>query len=111
MKSILLLCGLSLYMYAISSGEMLFNGNCVTCHKTDVANSAPTIMQIQSHYKKRFSTQAAFVDFMQKWVEKPNAKTALMQDAIGKYGLMPELGFDTQSLKEIAEFLYEHKFN
>lgn len=111
MKIVVLLCGLSLYMYAISLGETLFNGNCVTCHKTDVANSAPTIVEIQSRYKKAFPAKKHFVDFMQTWVEKPHAKSALMPEAITQYGLMPELGFDAQSLKEIAEFVYEHTFN
>lgn len=110
MKVILLLCGLSLYMYAISLGETLFNGNCVTCHKVDIPNSAPTIGEIQKRYKKALPTKEAFVTFMAKWVEKPNAKTALMPEAVSQYGLMPELGFDNETLKEIGNFLYEQKF-
>jgi len=47
---------------------------------------------------------------MTKWVEKPDAKTALMPEAISQYGLMPELGFDRETLREIGLFLYEKKF-
>jgi cytochrome c551/c552 len=110
MKFIVLLCTLSLYMYAISLGETLFNGNCVTCHTIDIPKSAPTIVAIQQLYNKSFSTQDAFVAFMAKWVQKPDAKTALMPEAVVQYGLMPELGFDSDSLKEIARFIYEKQF-
>jgi cytochrome c2 len=41
MKFIVLLCTLSLYMYAISLGETLFNGNCVTCHTIGTPSAAP----------------------------------------------------------------------
>lgn len=110
MKFMVLLCSLSLYMYAITLGETLFNGNCVTCHKIDTPNSAPTIVEIQSRYKKSLLTKEAFVSFMVQWVEKPHAKTALMPQAITQYGLMPELGYDNDTLKEIAIFLYEKQF-
>lgn len=110
MKVILMLCGFTLYMYAVSVGETLFNGNCVTCHKVDEPNSSPTIVEIQSRYKKSFSTRDDFVAFMIKWVQKPDRKTALMPESIVKYGLMPELGFEHETLKEIAHFLYEKKF-
>lgn len=46
MKFIVLLCTLNLYMYAISLGETLFNGNRVTCHTIDTPKSAPTIVAI-----------------------------------------------------------------
>jgi len=110
MKVVLLLCGLSLTMYAISLGETLFNGNCVTCHKIDTPNSAPTIVEVQARYKKALPSKEAFVTFMAKWVEKPEAKTALMPEAIAQFGLMPELGFDNETLREIGLFLYEKRF-
>jgi hypothetical protein len=47
---------------------------------------------------------------MVKWVQKPDAKTAIMPEAIAQYGLMPELGFDSDSLKEMALFVYEKQF-
>jgi len=110
MKFIVLLCTLSLYMYAISLGETLFNGNCVTCHTIDTPSAAPTIVAIQHRYNKSLPTRDAFVAFMVKWVQKPDAKTALMPEAVAQYGLMPELGFDSDSLKEMALFVYEKQF-
>lgn len=88
-------------------GETLFNGNCVTCHALSVPNSAPSTKEIQTAYKKAFDTKEKFVTFMVDWIRKPNSKTAIMQDAVKKYELMPNLGYDRDSLQEIASFLYD----
>lgn len=91
--------------------ELLFNGNCVTCHKTNNLNkSAPTIMEIQKRYKNVFLNKDEFVLYMTDWVYKPNEKTSIMQDAIDKYELMPELAYDKNTLKEISEFIYDNNF-
>ncbi len=48
---------------------------------------------------------------MATWVQHPNAKTSLMNDAIKKHELMPELGFDLYTLKQIAQYIYNTDFN
>ena len=49
--------------------ELLFNGNCITCHKTNSLNkSAPTIQEIQSEYKNAFSKKEDFVNYMTVWL-------------------------------------------
>ena len=92
---------------AANFGETLFQGNCVTCHDAKKANSAPSIQEIQTRYKQKFPTKEAFVSFMAQWVLNPNAKTALMPEAIQKHELMPILGYDKESLEEIANYLYD----
>ncbi|MCD8477969.1 MAG: cytochrome c [Sulfurospirillum sp.] len=101
-----LLC-IATSLSATNLGETLFQGNCVTCHDTKKANSAPSIKEIQIRYKQKLSTKEAFVSFMAQWVLKPDAKTALMPEAIAKYELMPILGYDKESLEEIAHYLYD----
>ena len=91
---------------AANFGETLFQGNCVTCHDTKKSNSAPSIKEIQARYKQKFPTKEAFVSFMAQWVLKPDAKTALMPEAIQKHELMPILGYDKETLEEIANYLY-----
>ncbi|KAB7884578.1 MAG: cytochrome C [Arcobacter sp.] len=92
--------------------ELLFNGNCITCHKTDNLNkSAPTVQEIQKEYKNAFADKKEFVDYMTHWVLSPKKETSLMQDKIEKYGLMPDLAYDESTLKEIAEYIYENKFS
>ena len=47
MKIKLLILILTSKLLASSYGELLFNGNCVTCHSTNELNkSAPTIIEI-----------------------------------------------------------------
>jgi len=107
MTKFLLLCLSAFYLYGASSGETLFNGNCVACHTPSDATAAPTSVEMQKTYKKAFATKEKFVEFMATWVGKPDAKTALMPEAIAKYALMPELGLDQATLKDIASFLYD----
>ena len=109
MKKVILSLLLLLNMYAAPMGELMFNGNCLTCHAIDKANSAPSIKEIRHVYLQRFTTEEAFIAFMIPWIQKPNATTALMPEAIKKYALMPELGYDAETLKEIASYLYHLK--
>jgi len=89
------------------NGSLLFNGNCATCHFTDKASSAPTIHQVRQRYLKAFPDKKDFVEYMSNWVVKPNKETSLMHDMIDKYGLMPELGYDKSTLKEITTYIYK----
>lgn len=111
MKLLLLLTIIFYSNTDASYKALLFNGNCITCHKTDNLNkSAPTIQEIQSNYKNAFPNKKDFVDYMSVWVVNPNAKTSLMNSAINKYGLMPELGYDKVTIEEIAEYIYDTEF-
>lgn len=107
MKKFIFFCLCPFYLYAVSLGETLFNGNCVTCHTTTSPNGAPIIQEVQRTYKKTFDTKEQFVSFMSNWVDKPDAKTALMPEAIKKYGLMPTLGYDQETRQKIASYLYD----
>jgi hypothetical protein len=108
MKSKLLILILSSNLFASSYGELLFNGNCITCHSAnDLNKSAPTIKEIQKNYKNAFPLKNDFVSYMSKWVLLPNEETSLMRDSIKKYDLMPNLVFDIETLEEISEYIYE----
>lgn len=107
MRFIVILFSLNLYMYAVTLGETLFEGNCVTCHRVDTDKSAPKIQKVIQAYKKIYPKREDFVENMAIWVLKPNAKTALMPKQIQKYEIMPELGYDKDTLRIIAEYLFE----
>lgn len=111
MKKLFLFVFSTLCLSAAPLGETLLNGNCITCHAISAPNSAPSLYEIQSHYKNIFTSKEKFVAFMTTWVTKPNAKTALMPEAITKYGLMPELGYDKQTIEEIASYVYDMKLH
>ncbi|WP_263833740.1 c-type cytochrome [Sulfurospirillum oryzae] len=111
MKKLLLLAFFSFSLSAASLGETLFNGNCVTCHAITSPNSAPAIQEVQHAYKKMFDTKEKFVAFMVNWIAQPNTKTTLMPEAIKKHGLMPSLGYDKETLQEIASYLYDARLS
>jgi hypothetical protein len=90
---------------------LLFNGNCTTCHFKNKTVSAPSVAKFKEVYIVAFPKKEDFVDYISKWVKKPNAKTSLMDDAIKKHGLMPELAFDLSTLKEITEYIYDTDFS
>jgi hypothetical protein len=99
-----------IYSYANSYNELLFNGNCVTCHFKNKSVSAPSIAQIKQRYITAFPNKKDFVSYMSKWVLNPNQQTSLMTDSIEKYEIMPVLGFDLDSLEKIAIYIYENDF-
>ena len=111
LKLILLLFFLSSFLNATELGSLLFHGNCITCHAEHSAISAPSITEVQENYKRAFEDKQSFVNFLSKWVEHPNSETSIMLEAIKKFELMPELGFDRSTLEIIAEYIYETDFS
>jgi cytochrome c551/c552 len=110
MKYILFFHLLILNLLAYDCGELLFNGNCITCHSKTKSISAPSVLEIKERYINAFSNKKEFIDYMAKWVQHPNKDTSLMQDAITKYEIMPELGFDKDTLTQISKYIYETDF-
>jgi len=100
----------SFSLYADSLGSLLFHGNCITCHKETKAISAPSAVEFREHYLRAFPDKKDFVSYMSKWVQYPSKETSIMQDAIKKYELMPELGFEYTTLEIISEYIYETDF-
>ncbi|WP_205684947.1 cytochrome C [Poseidonibacter lekithochrous] len=92
--------------------ELLFNGNCITCHNTNNNNkSAPTIIEIQNKYKEAFPNKKDFIYYMSTWVYKPNEINSIMKDSIELYNLMPNLAYDKTTLEDISEYIYNKDFN
>lgn len=90
--------------------KLLFNGNCVTCHQLTKNISAPSIAEIKKQYINVFPEKQNFKEYMSTWVLKPKKETSIMQEKIKKYGLMPELGYDLDTLERISEYIYETNF-
>lgn len=115
MKNISYKCILLLLLFstleATDMRALLFHGNCVTCHFEHRSHSAPSIQEIKDRYKDAFLQKEDFVEYMSTWVLKPNAQTSLMSEAISKYEIMPELGYEINTLKEISAYIYETDFN
>lgn len=95
---------------ATDNRSLLFHGNCTTCHFEQKTVSAPSIIELKENYLRAFPIKKDFVEYMSKWVVKPNKETSIMLDAIEKHELMPELGYDISTLREISAYIYETDF-
>ncbi|MBA1433193.1 MAG: cytochrome C [Epsilonproteobacteria bacterium] len=91
-------------------GALLFHGNCVTCHYELESKSAPAIIEVRQRYKDAFPIKKDFVKYLSEWVHSPSAEKSIMQDAIAKYELMPQLAYEKDVLEEIAAYIYDTDF-
>jgi len=109
MKKIALLVTLFIVTgsYAESYGRLLLYGNCITCHHETKSISAPSLQIIKQRYHEVFEDKKEFVNYMVDWVYKPSHEGSIMHDMIDKYELMPELGYDKDTLEKVATYLYE----
>ena len=91
-------------------GALLFDGNCVTCHFKTTEKSAPSMYEVRERYRNAFADKEEFVEYLSQWVLNPSEETSLMHDAIKKHGLMPQLAYEKDVLREIAAYIYETDF-
>ncbi len=94
-----------------SNSALLFSGNCITCHEINKTISAPSIVEVKNEYLRAFPYKNDFIKAMSTWVVKPNGETSIMLGAINKFNLMPNLGYDLNTLREITRYIYETDFN
>ena len=111
MKTVFLVLALISSLSATDMRNLLFHGNCTACHHETKTLSAPSIIELKEHYLRVFPIKKDFIEYISKWVVKPNEKTSIMVGAIEKYELMPELGFDISTLEEISSYIYDTDFN
>ena len=101
------LCSLS---FADDIGGLLFHGNCVTCHYELEEKSAPSMMEVRKRYLQAFPDKKEFVKYLSEWVHHPSKERSIMQDAIEKHDLMPQLAYEKEVLEDIAAYIYETDF-
>ena len=111
MKKTLLLLLSFLSLHASDEmGALLFHGNCVTCHYELESKSAPAMIEVRKRYKAAFPRKKDFVKYLSEWVHDPSAEKSIMQDAIAKYELMPQLAYEKDVLEDIAAYIYDTDF-
>lgn len=111
MKCLFFIQILLVNLFAFNEGELFFDGNCVTCHFKIEKKSAPSISEIREHYLRAFPKEEDFIDYMSKWILKPNEEMSIMRHSIKEFELMPELGYDEYTLRKIAKYIYETDFS
>jgi cytochrome c551/c552 len=110
MQKVFILFTLFVNMLQADEGELLFQGNCVTCHHKTRSISAPSMKEVKAVYLSAFIEKKDFVHYMSEWVLQPNKGSAMMNEAVKKYSLMPQLAFEKDVLNEIATYIYQTDF-
>ncbi|TPE51596.1 cytochrome c [Maribrevibacterium harenarium] len=114
MKQAIALCctllGLSSPIFASESeGAESFQFLCANCHVTSGQGTiAPPVFGMVDHVKRTYPNREDFVNYVVNWVPSPDASKALMPGAVKKFGLMPALPYDSEQVRQIAEFLYDN---
>lgn len=110
MKNVLIFILIALHVEANDMSSLMFNGNCITCHKETETISAPSVVHFKEVYLNAFPDKKDFVLYMSNWVQNPDEETSLMRSSVKKHGVMPNLGFDIDTLRDISAYIYETDF-
>lgn len=102
--------------YANSSGELLFDAKCATCHvkfrPSDVSTLvAPPLMGVMRHVKMTYATKEEAVRFITEYTLDPQeSKSVCMTDKIKRFGLMPSQkgNVTKEELQVIAAWMYDN---
>lgn len=117
---ILLLLGIALLFtpmaYAQTSGEVLFDAKCASCHvkmrPTDISTLiAPPVMGVMRHVKMKYERKEEAVKFITEYTLDPQeSKAVCMADKIKRFGLMPSQknNVSKEELTVIAEWMYDN---
>ncbi len=109
-KTLLFLLIFESFLHADENGALLFHGNCTACHHEVIEKSAPSMMEVRRRYLQAFPRKQDFVKYLSEWVSNPSAERSIMQDAIKKHKLMPQLAYEKNTLEDIATYIYETDF-
>lgn len=92
------------------AGKKLMETNCYVCHSptADEDNRiAPPMIAIKKHYSVGNISKEEFINSVQNWIKNPTNDNAKMFGAVKRFGLMPKQGFPEETIKQIADYMYE----
>lgn len=93
-------------------GKTLMENNCYLCHNPKTAKgsiSAPPMILVKTRYLKNRSGKEEFIEDMVSFIKNPNEKSSKMPEAIKEYGLMPYQFYPENTLRKIAEYMFENE--
>jgi mono/diheme cytochrome c family protein/nitrate reductase cytochrome c-type subunit len=91
-------------------GKKLMETNCYTCHNptgTHDERIGPPMIAIKKHYISDETTKEEFIASIQSWIKNPNEEDAKMFGAVRRFGVMPKQAFPEETIKQIADYMYE----
>ncbi len=102
--------------YAQTSGKVLFDAKCASCHvkmrPSDISTLvAPPLMGVMRHVKMMYKTKEEAVKFITEYTLDPKeSKAVCMADKIERFGLMPSQkgNVSKKELILIAGWMYDN---
>lgn len=91
-------------------GKKLMENNCYVCHnpKTPEENMiAPPMVAVKMHYIFEDTSKEEFIKAMVEWSKNPSEENSKMPGAVNKFGLMPYQFFPEETIRQIADYMYE----
>lgn len=92
------------------SGAISFlRSNCISCHSVEPGAAsivAPTMIEVRRAYLEKYPEEKDFTANFRAFVLNPSADISVMPEAVGKFGLMPKMGYDERKVEMLAYFLY-----
>ncbi len=93
---------------ANESGKMLYEKLCASCHSAEGATAtAPPMFAVINHVKGTYPDRDEFIERIVDWVYEPDASQTLMPGALRRFGVMPKLGYDSEQVRQVAEYLFD----
>ena len=93
-------------------GKELMQNNCYLCHNPKTSEEsiiAPPMVLVKASYMENGISKNEFIDAMVSWVKNPNEESSKMPDAIKEYGLMPYQFYSENTLRQIADYMFDNE--
>jgi hypothetical protein len=111
-----LLFGTSIYLFAATSPEKIFEKKCASCHlKTKPADKskliAPALTGIMRHLKMTYHDREKAIAFIKDYVMQPSKEKAIcMPQKIKRFGLMPSQkgNITPKELEKVAGWMFDN---
>ena len=91
-------------------GKKLMEANCYVCHSPSASEDnriAPPMIAIKKRYSMGNTSKEAFINSIQDFIKNPIEDNAKMFGAVKRFGVMPKQGFPEETIKQIADYMYE----
>ena len=92
-------------------GKQLMETNCYMCHNPKSSKEsmiAPPMVSIKMQYLSDVTSKEDFVNDFVSFVKNPSEEKSKMPEAITNFGLMPYQFYPENTIRQIADYLYEY---
>lgn len=103
---------IAMSVFQENPGKTLMENNCYLCHNPKTAKesiSAPPMFLVKASYLKDGNDKERFIEDMVSFIKNPNKNSSRMPEAIEDYGLMPYQFYPENTLRKIAEYMFENE--